>query len=62
MATLFCVVVSDGTTETVWSSSPKSLGDAIKAAETCARCNPHKVWFAVTYEPTARHAVATETE
>ena len=58
MATIFCVVVSDGDTETIWSSSPSTLADAIRAAETCARCNPHKTWSAVTYEPTTRHAVA----
>lgn len=57
-APLFCVVVSDGTTETVWSSSPRSFTEAVKAAETCARCNPHKVWFAVSFVPGERHAVA----
>ena len=55
---IFCVVVSDGESETVWSSSPKSLADAIRAAETCARCNPHKSWAAVSYTPSERHDVA----
>ena len=59
-APLFCVVVSDGTTETVWSSSPRSFVEAVKAAETCARCKPHKVWSAVSYAPGERHAVVPE--
>jgi len=59
MPTIFAILVTDADgVARVWSCSPRSLEEAIRAAQTCAECNPDKAWAAVSYAPSERHDVA----
>lgn len=51
MPPVFVVLVTTDGVTTVWSTSPRTLDDAVAAARSCAACNPDKTWSAITYGP-----------
>ena len=52
MPTIYVILVADDDgASRVWSSAARSLEEAVKAAKTCAECNPDKTWSVIAYRP-----------